>query len=332
MSLNIKFNDIYVLSSAGVGAKEEKLGPLGNYFDFCFDTLYANQKTFEDAEIVMAKTSLDLCIKKSGLRKQDIQVALGGDLLDQLAISNFVMSKYPFSFIGVYGACSTSILSLAMASLMVNSSTVENALAFTSSNYGSAERQFRYPTEYGVIKKDTATITASAAGSFIVSKKKTKIKVNSATIGEVIDSRMNNVNDMGSPMAIAAYYTIKAHLKGNNKSLKDYDVIITGDLSDVGSKVLEELFALDNVIFYNHTDAGSLLYDKENQKVFSGGSGCGCLALVASTYVIKKLTDKEFKRVLLVGTGALHSPTFVAQKKDIPVVAHAIELERVDEK
>lgn len=330
MSITIKIGDVFIQSASTIAGPKEKEGPLGDEFDACYQSIYSRQKTYEDGEIEMCKTAIDLCLKKSRLRKSEIQLALGGDLNNQIACSNYIAKDLPLAFIGVYGACSNATLTLALASSFVHSDYCHNALCYTSSNYGVAERQFRYPTEYGNVKKETATITVSGAGAAIIGKKETKVLIDSVTIGEVKDVKWDNINDMGTPMALAAYETIYAHLKNTKRKIRDYDIILTGDLSAVGSKVLEDLFASKNIIFFNHQDAGKMIYDREQQKMFAGGSGCGCLALVTYSLILKKLERSEYKRVLIVGTGALHSQTYVSQKKTIPVIAHAVELVRYD--
>ncbi len=329
MSLTLKFKDVYIQSSAAVAGPEEANGPLKPYFDYCFDSIYANQKSYEEGEKEMSKTAILTALKKSGLSSKDIDVAFGGDLTDQLAVSNFLAKEMPYSFIGVYGACSTAMLSLALAATFVSSKCAKNALCFSSSNYGSAERQFRYPTEYGIEKKDATTITVSGAGAALVGTRATKIKVIACTFGQVHDVQWTDVNDMGSPMAYAAFDTIASHLKHSKKTFKDYDLIMTGDLSEVGSKILKEMFEKEGKVFYNHIDSGSLVYEQGEKDKFSGGSGCGCIAITTYGYILNKMSRNEIKRILLVGTGALHSKTSVGQKNVIPVVAHAVELERV---
>ena len=200
---------------------------------------------------------------------------------------------------------------------------------FTSSNYGSSERQFRYPLEYGIFKRDTTTITVSGSGACILSQDRSKIKVNACTFGKVEDVKWDNVNDMGTPMAYAAYHVISAHLKNRNLSSGDYDLILTGDLSNLGSKVLKDLFEYEKNPLKNHIDSGSLIYNQKDKTKFMGGSGAGCIALATFGYVFDKMASYQIKKVLLVGTGALHSATSAQQKKVIPVIAHAIELEVV---
>ncbi len=331
MSLTLKFKDVYIQASAAVAGPEEAQGPLKEYFDYCFSNIYADQKSYEDGEKEMSKTAILTALKKSGLPSSKIDIAFGGDLTDQLAVSNLLAKEMPYSFVGVYGACSTAMLSLALASTFVSSKLATNALCFSSSNYGSSERQFRYPTEYGIEKKDTTTITVSGAGAAIVGNRKTKVKVVSCTFGKVHDVKWTDANDMGSPMAFAAYDTIAQHLKHSKRTFKDYDLIMTGDLSSIGSKVVKEMFEKEGQVFFNHVDSGSLIYEKGEWDKFSGGSGCGCIAITTYGYILQKMEQKDIKRILLVGTGALHSKTSVGQKKVIPVIAHAVELERVEE-
>ncbi|MBE6132007.1 MAG: stage V sporulation protein AD [Erysipelotrichaceae bacterium] len=327
--LTLSFNNVFIRACSSVSGPKEKSGPLGNFFDYSFENERANQKTFEKGEVEMLKTSLEILLKKAKLPIDKISLCIGGDLSNQIALSNLIAKDLPLSFIGVYSACSTLILSMNLASVFVSSSYLDNVLCFSSSNYGTSERQFRYPLEYGIFKKDTTTITVSGAASCIISNEKSRIRVNHSTFGKVEDVMWDNVSDMGSPMAYGAYETIKHHLKNTSSKIEDFDLILTGDLSTLGSKILKELFLEDSINLYNHQDAGNLIYGEDKSK-FMGGSGSACIGLTSFGYIFKKMINKEYKKVLLVGTGALHSKTSVQQNNVIPVVAHAIEIEVVE--
>lgn len=329
MIKTVTFKDTYLYSSSTISGPKEKKGPIGEYIDYSFDDEMAGKDAYEKGETKMIDQSLSLAIQKARIAICDVELIVGGDLTNQIASSNEAVKYYPVSFFGVYGACSTAILSLIIGSSFVSSRLVNNALCFGASNYGSAERQFRYPLEYGVRKRITATVTATGAGCGFVSNKKSKVRINSATIGRVIDAQWHDVNNMGSAMAIAAYDTIINHLNNTNTNLNDYDLIITGDLSELGSNVLRDLFRDTGYNLVNYCDAGNLLYDKNKQKdVYCGGSGCACIALVMYGMVVEKLCRNELKDVLLVGTGCLHSKITSSQDQTIPVIAHAIHLRR----
>ena len=329
MSKTIFFNDVYLYSVSTVSGKKEKEGPLGKLFDYSFDGNLSSEKTYEQLETKMIKTSIDIALSKAHLSMKDIDLCVGGDLTDQISSSNEAMKSVKIPFIGVYGACSTSMLSLLIGSSFVSNMFLNNVLTFTSSNFYAQERQFRYPVEYGGGRKETSTVTVSGAGCAIVSNKKSKINVYSATVGQVFDVDWKDPNNMGAVMAYAAFDTIKNHLKNTGTNLKDYSLIMTGDLSKIGSKVLKDLFVEEGMIIDNHLDAGTLIYSDNQEEVYSGGSGCACLPLVCYTKVVDKLIDNTYKRVLLVGTGCLHSKMSNNQKLSIPVIAHAVELRRV---
>ena len=324
--LTVTYNNVFIKACASVSGPEEKKGPLGEYFDFSFDNIRAGEKTFEQGEQKMVSKAIEICLKKAKLPIDQIQLCLGGDLNNQLAFSHQVAKDLPLSFVGLYSACSTMILSMNLSSVFVSSHYCDNALCFSSSSYGSSERQFRYPLEYGVFKKITTTITTTGSGACLISNEKSRIRVNASTFGSVEDVSWDDISDMGSPMAYAAYKTIKAHFENTHTTPKDYDLILTGELSSLGSKILRKLFEQDQIKLSNHLDAGTLIYSNEKDK-FMGGSGCACISLVGFGYIFKQMINHKYNKVLLVGTGALHSATSVQQKKSIPIIAHAIELE-----
>lgn len=324
------YRNLFLISSSTVSGPKEKEGPLGQYIDFSYEDIMAGKSSYEKGESEMISKVISLAIKKSKMSVKDIELIVGGDLTNQIASSNLALMDIPCSFVGVYGACSTSILSLIVACCFVNSGSIGNALSFASSNYGSAERQFRYPNEYGVRKKESATTTVSGAGAVVVSHQESKIQVISSTIGRVEDVEWDNINDMGSAMAYGAYDTIINHLINTKTTPENYDLIMTGDLSNVGSNVLKDLFLKEGIVLSNYEDAGNLIYDKKKQKdVYSGGSGCACLAITGFGYVLNQMVKKKYRDVLLVGTGCLHSKISSAQKEKIPVVAHLVHLRRV---
>jgi stage V sporulation protein AD len=330
MANSIRFSNVYVLETSTIAGKIEKEGPLRNYFDKCYDDLRLGCKSFEKAEQTMLKESIDIVLKKAKLKDKDIDIMFGGDLLNQITSSNYVSREFKIPFIGTFGACSSSMLTLLMASSYVESGFAKKALAFTSSHNATAERQFRYPVEYGIQKAMTTTYTATGAGAIIVSSIINDIKVTSATIGEVIDYGVKDVNNMGVAMAPAAYDTLKKHFKDLNREPSYYDLILTGDLSTYGKKIIIELFKKDNIELDNYDDCGLMLFDVEKQNVFAGGSGCACCALTTYGYIVEKLKKRELKKVLIVATGALLSPTIVQQKESIPCIAHAVSLEVVE--
>ncbi len=329
MAITLTFKNVYVLKSCAVATFEETKGNIGTYLDRIYEDLYAGENTYEDGEIKMCQDALEILFEKAKISPKDIDIAFGGDLLNQIFVSSYVASHYEFPFLGVYGACSTSMLSLGLASIMVAKKMAKLALAYTSSNYGTAERQFRYPTSYGIKKKEATTLTVSGAGAILVTSKKSNIEVSSVTFGKSIDSKTQDVTDLGSIMALAAYDTLISHLENRKQTFEDYDLILTGDLSLIGLEVLKDLLNRKEI---NHLeDAGTWVYDPKNNKKFAGGSGAACLAISSFSKVIDDLEKKHYHHVLLIGTGSLHSKISALQGKNIPVIAHAIELKRGEE-
>lgn len=327
MSFSVKLNNVYLQSASSVVGPKEVSGPYGKYFDLGIDNYYNNQKSFEEGEVEMAKSAIEISLRKAKIKRSQIPLMFGGDLSNQIALSSLVMKSYASSSIGVYGACSTMTLSLGLACIHVDLGLVDYALAFTSSSYPVAERQFRYPNDYGIQKKDSSTSTVTGAASFIVGKRKTKIKVTELTYGRVHDPNKTDLNDLGSPMAFAAYSTITDHLANFHEKAEDYDLILTGDLSKVGTNVLLDSFKIDGVNLLNHLDAGKIIYYREKEKVYAGGSGPACIGVMTAGYIVNEMLKGTFKRVLLVATGALFSSTLAYQKHSIPVIAHALTLE-----
>ena len=314
--------------AAVVGDKEAK-GPLGQCFDETCKDAFFGEKTFEKAETKMQKITIETAVKKSGLSKNDIQLAFAGDLLNQCIGSSFDMRDLGFCFAGLYGACSTMALSLALAGIFVDSGAVKAALAAASSHFCSAERQYRFPLEYGGQRSPASQWTVTGAGAAVVSENKGNTPhIEKVIIGSVRDLGITDVNNMGAAMAPAAAQTIGDFLKDTNTKPEDYDLILTGDLGSTGSALLKELMRKEYCtdITSVHKDCGTMIFDLEKQDMHSGGSGCGCSASVVCSYILNKLKSKKLNRVLFVGTGALLSPTSSMQKESIPGIAHGIVL------
>ncbi|MEG0315196.1 MAG: stage V sporulation protein AD [Erysipelotrichaceae bacterium] len=326
----ISFKNVYVKSRATSVGPTEMQGPLANYFDNSFKDNYINSSTFEKGERNLVKSSVDVALNKAHLLLKDIDLCIGSDLNNQIACSNYYATTIDTPFIGVYGACSNSALTIGTSSCFVDKLGMTNVLCFTSSSNAVAEKQFRYPNEYGVQKKETTTYTVTGAGAIVLSKDKSNIKVTSFTIGKVIDWEFKDLNDMGKAMAPSAYETLTTHLSDLNRTIDDYDLIVTGDLSSIGLSFLKDLLSKD---YKNHgtldkiNDCGLLIYNINKQNVFCGGSGCGCSMCVTLAFLLKQIEDKLYKRILLVATGALLSPIECQQKESIPCCSHAIVFE-----
>lgn len=321
-----KFKNVYIASEAVVVSKMEKEGPLGEYFDYYSNDAYFGQKSYEQAEIEMNRISVNKCLEKANCKKVDLVYA--GDLINQLS-SHYLASELDASFIGVYGACSNSSLVIGQSAMAIEQGKLQNVLAFTSSHTQASERQFRYPNEYGMQKKECSTTTVTGSGAVLLSNQFHDLKVTSFTVGSVVDWNFTDVNDMGKAMVPAAYQTILEHFKDMNRTFDDYDLVITGDLGKIGYAMLSELienqrFQLENKL----NDCGIMIYDVNHQDVYCGGSGCGCSMVVLLSKIFHQLRCKELNRVLLVATGCLMNVFLTQQKKAIPVVAHAICIER----
>lgn len=318
-----------IASRAAVVGPVEGEGPLGDDFDIVHDDLYMGEKSWEKAERRLLEEASMLTVQKAGIAMDEVDLFIGGDLLNQIVSATFASRTFGIPFLGVFGACSTSMESLALASLIVSSGNAERVLAGTSSHNCTAEKQFRYPTEYGSQKPPTSQNTVTGAGTALVTRHGLGPRVTSATIGRVADLGLTDPFNMGAAMAPAAADTIEAHLRDRGVSPGYYDLIVTGDLGSVGSTMARELFAKNGVPIGETTfdDCGLLMYDRDKQQVFSGGSGCACSATVTYGHLLKRLERGEFKRMLVVATGSLLSPLTVQQKESIPCIAHAVAIE-----
>ena len=327
---SVELNNIYLAASAVVCGPKEFNGPLGLYMDKGFDDIYCNEESWEKAEISLQLNSMEILIRKSGILKSEIDCIVGGDLNNQLAATNYAVRKYDIPYVGIFGACSTSVLGIIQGALYL-SNMKGNVLALTSSHNATAERQFRYPNEYGGQKAKTATLTVTGASCTVLSNIfKSDIKVTKATIGKVIDPLIKDTQDMGRIMAPSAFSTIKDHLYNYDETIDDYDLIVTGDLSEFGSDMLIKMFKEEGIDITNkYIDSGNCIYDKQKQKVLGGGSGCACLGVFFNSYLIEKLKERKYKKILVVATGALLNPVIVSQKETVPGVSHAITVEVV---
>lgn len=328
--MTFKYENVYVLESSTVAGPYEAKGPLKSTFDKTFSNLYNGKKSWELAEEKALEDSIKILLKKSKKSKEDIDLILSGDLLNQITPSCYATEKFSFPFLGIYSACATSIEGMIIGSSLIDSKKVNNIIASTSSHNMSSEKQFRNPTEYGAPKPSSATFTATGGASILLTNEKTNIKVESSTIGRIQDYNQKDPLNMGAVMAPAAADTIYRHLKDTNRTPDYYDLILTGDLGIYGKEILIDFmkteYGID--ISKNYNDCGVMLYDLDKQKeVLAGGSGPVCSALVNYGLIMERLKKKELKKVLLVATGALFSPTFVYQHENILSIAHAISLE-----
>ena len=328
---SICFRNVYVQAGAACVGPLEGAGPFGHLFDYVSKDLYDGEDSFEKAEILLLKRSCDQTLRKAGIQPSALDGAIGGDLMNQLLSTHYFAKELPCTMIGIYAACASSSLAIALSSILIEQQWAKRMLAFTSSHNATAERQYRFPNEYGVQKKETTTTTVTGAGSILLSNCLSDIQVSSCTFGRIVDWHYMDASDMGIAMAPAAFDTLFCHLSQMNRKIEDYDLILTGDLSSAGLVFLLDLLAQKGYRSLEHIqDCGSMIFDRSHQEVFCGGSGSACSMCVSIAYVFRQMHLKKLNRVLVIATGALLSPIAVYQKMGIPCIAHAIEYQRRD--
>ncbi len=319
-----------IISSAAVGGPFEARGALAEDFDILHDDLWLGQDSFEKAEKKLLEQACETAIDKAGKKKEDIQFFLSGDLMNQIISSSFAARTLGMPYLGLFGACSSSMEGLALAGLIVDTRHGDYVLAATSSHNAAAEKQFRYPTEYGAQKPPTAQWTVTGAGAALVAQQGDGPRLTAATIGRVVDMGLSDPFNMGAAMAPAAVDTIQAHFRDMQREPSYYDIIATGDLGSVGHDIAGDLLVKHGIDIKAETfiDCGLMIYSKD-QNVFAGGSGCGCSAVVTYGHFLNRMKKGELKKILIVATGALMSPMSYQQKESIPCIAHAVAIEMI---
>jgi stage V sporulation protein AD len=322
-------NSPIIKAAATVVGPFEGQGPLANDFDIIHGDLRLGQDSWEKAEKTLLEEAAKLAIENAGLTKEQVNFYVGGDLMNQIISSSFAARTLAIPYLGVFGACSTSMESLAIAAMIVNSRSAKYVMASACSHNASVEKQFRYPTEYGSQKPPTAQFTVTGAGAAIVSHEGQGLAVTSATIGRVVDMGITDPFNMGAAMAPAAVDTIEAHFRDLQIEPGSYDLSVTGDLAKVGYEIASDLFEKHKfpIKQTEYYDCGMMVYDYEKQTVQAGASGCGCSAVVTYGHLLKRMRKGELKRILVVATGALLSPISYQQGESIPCVAHAVCIE-----
>lgn len=325
-----------ILGAAAVVGPFEAKGPLQLDFDVLHASLDAGQDSWEKAERQLLEEACDKALEKAKVDKEQVNFFLGGDLMNQIITSSFAARTLTMPFLGLFGACSTAMEGLALASLLVDKQCAKYALAGTASHNAAAEKQYRYPTEYGAQKPPTAqwTVTAGGAalvGSAVEGQAGHELRVTSATVGRVVDMGLSDPFNMGAAMAPAAFETIVTHHRDRQLPFDHYDRIVTGDLGRVGHEILCDMFKKHRIAIplERYEDCGRIIYG-DDPSVWSGGSGCGCVASVTFGHWLRRLREKEFGRMLVVATGALLSPISYQQKESIPCIAHAVSIERAE--
>ena len=315
-------------ATAAVVGKKEGEGPLKGCFDHISEDSYFGQSSWEKAEIHMLRHCFQIACGKAKLPYTGLDYVLSGDLLNQCISSAFAMKDCNVPYFGMYGACSTMAESLALGAMLVDGGFAQYVCAMTGSHFCTAERQYRFPLEYGGQRPPTAQWTVTGAGAAILQQGGNGARISHVTTGKIVDAGINDANNMGSAMAPAAYDTLTAHFQDTGRSPDYYDAIFTGDLGALGHDILEALFMQDGIkLGVRYMDCGVLMYDLATQGVFSGGSGCGCSASVLCGHIVPAMERGVWKKVLFAATGALMSPTSSQQGDSIPGICHAVAIE-----
>lgn len=318
-----------IIATATVAGPKETEGIVGKYVDLPLNNDMFNEETYEKAERKMLAYAIEKSIQNANLAKEKVDLLISGDLLNQIISASFAARQFGIPFLGVYSACSTMSEAFALSASMVNAGYADTVVAATGSHFSSAERQYRYPLELGCTRPPQSQWTVTGAGSAVISNKGEGVSITAATFGKVVDFGVTDVNNMGAAMAPAAADSLLTHFKDTGLAPEDYDLILTGDLGALGSRILKDLMWEKGVdISANHVDCGEVIY-KVIEDEFQGGSGAGCNAVVFNSYIYDKMMRRgEIKKVLFAATGALLSTTSSQQGDSIPCISHAVVLER----
>ncbi|SHH64005.1 stage V sporulation protein AD [Sporanaerobacter acetigenes] len=324
----IKFeNPPSIVSTATIVGPKEGEGPLKNYFDLILEDDKWGQESWEKCESKMQEEAVKLAISKGNLSEQDIEYLFSGDLLNQITTSSYCARQLGVPYFGLYGACSTMSESLSLGAMIIDGGFADKVACATSSHFSTAERQYRYPLEFGTQRPFSAQWTVTGAGASILSSEGGGPYITYITTGKIIDPGIKDVNNMGAAMAPAAIDTISIHFKDTGHTPDDYDLIITGDLGHVGKDIVVDFMKEQGYdISKVYTDCGIKIFDSKKQDTHAGGSGCGCSAVVFNGYIYNEMLNGNLNKVLLISTGALHSPTMTQQGESIPGIAHAVTI------
>lgn len=326
----------YIPSSAvtvdawqAIVGQKEKDGPLGKYFDLYSNDEYFGQETYEKAEAQMQKEAMNRVFEKANLRDEDVDFIFAGDLLNQCVSSAYGSRDRGAGYFGLYGACSTVIEAAIIAAMTIDGGFAKRAVAITSSHFCTAERQYRYPLNYGSVRPPSAQWTVTGSGCLLLTDEDipNMPKISAFCPGTIIDMGVSDINNMGAAMAPAAADTLKKYFRDTKTSPDSYDLILTGDLGSIGHELVKTLLERENIsLGANYLDCGMMIFDADNQDVHAGGSGCGCCASVLAAYVLPQMQAGLYKNVLIAATGALMSPTTNQQGESIPAISHLIRL------
>ena len=318
----------YLVSSASVAGKKEREGPLGKMFDMVETEDLFGENTWEEAESTMQKEACQRAMGKAHIEAADVRYLFGGDLLRQGTATSGGVKELGIPMFGLFGACSTSGEALALAAMSVAAGYGDMMLAVTSSHFGSAEKEFRFPLGYANQRPLSAQWTVTGSAAFLVGTRRSHVRITGVTVGKIVDYGLKDSQNMGACMAPAACDTILRNMKDFGRTPDDYNRIVTGDLGYVGQSILFDLMrGKECDIKKNHMDCGMTIFDQKTQDTHAGGSGCGCAATTLSAYILPKIERGEWKRVLFVPTGALMSTVSYNEGSSVPGIAHGIVLE-----
>ena len=321
-------NPPYIKETASIVGVKEGEGPLSKSFDEILTDDTFGAESWEASESKIQHHLMSVALTKAKMKPEDIDFVLAGDLMNQCVATHYGIRDYGIPFIGMYGACSTMTESISVASMLVAGGFANHTIAMTSSHFCSAEKQFRYPLEYGGQRAPGAQWTVTGGGCAIITKEPANLKITHVTIGKIVDLGITDINNMGSAMAPAAIDTLETLFKDTGTKPNDYDGIFTGDLGVVGSEILvEKLGEAGYDMKGVHNDCGKMIFDIEKQDVHSGGSGCGCMGSVLCGHIIKEMKSGKYNKIIAMATGALMNPTVVLQGESIPGIAHAVVIE-----
>lgn len=324
----VKFaKPVSILETASIGGKKEGEGPLKASFDHVLEDDYWGEDSWEKAESKLQREAANIALSKAKLAAKDISYIFAGDLMNQCVSSHYAMRELGIPFFGLYGACSTMVESMMLGAMLVDGGFSQKSMCLTSSHFCSAEKQFRYPLEYGGQRAPSAQWTVTGAGCAILTDGNQGPFITHATTGKIVDMGISDLNNMGGAMAPAAVDTLATHFEDTGLAPSDYDLILTGDLGVIGSDILMDLMNQKGYDIYpNHNDCGKMIFDIKQQDVHAGGSGCGCCGSVFCGNIYQELKKGTYKRILVMATGALMNPITVQQGESIPAIAHALTI------
>ena len=319
-----------MISAASIVGPKEGDGPLKDYYDLILEDDLWGEESFEKAETKIQEETIKLAIQNADLSPNQIEYLFSGDLLNQITSSGYAARQLAIPYFGLYGACSTMVKALSLGAMVIDGGFADRVVCATSSHFSSAERQFRFPLEYGAQRPFTSQWTVTGAGATVLSSTGNGPYITYITTGRIQDYGITDANNMGAAMAPAAVDTIARPFKDTGYNPEDYDLIITGDLASIGKNILLDLIRKEGYdLSNNYTDCGVKIFDNIRQDTHAGASGCGCAAAVLNSYIYEELLKGNLNRVLLVATGALHSPTSILQSESIPGIAHGITIDNM---